>query len=369
MGKEKRLLIISTGGTIAQQRDVITGASVDVGTAKSDDFADLLKNELSEFGFTAKAETILNKDSSNIVPEDWVKIIDTIVENYDKYTSFLVTHGTNTLGYTSAALSFALGNLGKRVVLTGSQVPLFTSGKHTSGSDALLNLQNAARVAMTSEKELVGVMVVFGSKIITGTRVKKCTEFDYDGFESYSISQPIGRVGNTIRFDNVGWEQHMKWYKLRAKTAEQLQIENNFNTNIASLTEFPGMSPKIFETLVDDAKIEGMILRAVGAGDPNIAPINEINDYSNLRGSFELLKSRKIPIVVTTQAARGIASMDMSDNGTTACNLLGAIPAFDMSIEAITVKLAWLLGRNMKYEHIRTGMLESIKGEIVVSNQ
>jgi L-asparaginase/Glu-tRNA(Gln) amidotransferase subunit D len=91
-------------------------------------------------------------------------------------------------------------------------------------------------------------------------------------------------------------------------------------------------------------------------------------DYTNLKSGFEFLQKREIPIIVTTQAARGVASMEMSANGEEACKF-GAIPAFDMSIEAITVKLAWLLGRNMKYEHMRTEMLESIRGEIIASNK
>jgi L-asparaginase len=156
-------------------------------------------------------------------------------------------------------------------------------------------------------------------------------------------------------------------YSFHAKTAERLQVYKNFNTNIVSLTEFPGMSPRIIETLVDELKIEGVILRSIGAADPNIAPEDETNLYTNLRKSFELLQQRKIPLVVTTQAARGVASMTASEKGTDAYKL-GAIPSWDMSIEAITVKLAWLLGRGLRYEQIRSEMLNSIKGEVIVSN-
>lgn len=367
MGKSRTLLIISTGGTIAQVRDKYTLASKDVGTTKGDDFAALLGDELEEFGYEVNAETILSKDSSNIVPDDWEKIIDTIVRNYDTCDSFLITHGTNTLGYTSAALSFALGNLAKRVVLTGSQVP-----HGASGSDALMNLQNAARVAMTDHRTLHGVVAVFGSKIITGTRVKKRTEFDYDGFESFSTIQPIGHVGRVVKFDDEALERHMGLYKSRARTAEQLDVRKKFNMNIASLTEFPGMNPKIFEILVKEAKVEGFVFRAVGAGDPNIVPIPEgktetIESYDNLREGFKFLQNMGIPIVVTTQSSKGVASMDVNPSGKDAYKM-GAIPAWDMSIEAMTVKLGWLLGQNVRYEHIRGQMLLPVKGEIVVGN-
>lgn len=371
MSKQKKMLIISTGGTIAQTRNEKTGASVKVGSSEkvvADGFTELIGNELDEYGFEADAKQILTKDSSNIVPDDWVQIIETIEKNYDEYDSFLVTHGTNTLGYTSAALSFALGNLGKRVVLTGSQVPYVTNeGKLVSGSDALMNLQNASRVAMIPKDELVGVMVVFGSKIITGTRVKKTTSFDYDGFESYSASQLIGQVGFDIKFDSIGLKQHADLYSFHAKTADRLQVYKKFNTNIVSLTEFPGMNPRMIEILLDEMKLDGVILRSIGAGDPNIAPENEADDYTNLRGIFKLLQTRKIPIVVTTQAAKGVSSMTASEKGEDAY-LMGAIPSWDMSIEAITVKLAWLLGRGMKYDQIRSEMLNPIKGEVIVSN-
>ena len=363
MSKKKKLLIISTGGTIAQVRDPITGASTDVGKERNAEmFAELLRPELEEFGFEVDSEPILSKDSSNIVPADWVKIIKTIVKNYDDTESFLVTHGTNTMGYTCAALSFALGGLGKRVVVTGSQVPF-----GASGSDSLMNLQNAARVAMTSQRVLVGVMAVFGSKIITGTRVKKRTEFDYDGFESFSTTQPIGHVGRVINFDDEALEKHMELYRHRAKTKDQLDVQMDFNMNIVSLTEFPGMSSKIFESLVKDAKVEGIIFRAVGAGDPNISPDDETEKYENLREGFEFLKSRDIPIVITTQSSQGVSSMDVNPSGILAYKM-GAIPAWDMSMEAMTVKLAWLLGKGVKYEHMRGQMILPVKGEIIVAN-
>jgi len=157
-------------------------------------------------------------------------------------------------------------------------------------------------------------------------------------------------------------------YKSRAKNADQLDIRKEFNMNIASLTEFPGMKPEIFEFLVTEAKVEGFIFRAVGAGDPNIIPKeDEANPYPNLRKVFEFLKGRAIPIVVTTQSSKGVSSMDINPSGIEAYKM-GAIPAWDMSIEAMTVKLGWLLGQKVKYEHIRGQMLVPVRGEIVVAN-
>lgn len=119
----KKILIISTGGTISQTH---TEEGIAISNEKAftgNTFVNtlnVLKKELDIDVIDSK--TILNKDSSNIVPEDWNKIIDTIVEEYDNYTAFIITHGTNTMGYTCSAVSFAIENVGKPIIFTGSQV-------------------------------------------------------------------------------------------------------------------------------------------------------------------------------------------------------------------------------------------------------
>lgn len=376
--EKKDLLIISTGGTIAQVIDKETGVAVisnEEGKKKdAKTFGDVLADTLRYAGLTYDAKPIknkdgseLNKDSSNIVPDDWVQMIDTIVENYENYDSFLITHGTNTLGYTCAALSFALGNVDKPVLLTGSQISY-----GYPGSDAQLNLENAVKVAAYKEHRLAGVMAVFGSQIISGTRVKKTTDFDYDAFKSFGKTPLIGRVGRKVTIDNEALDSHLRWLEPRFRNKRDLDrgIQNQklynpkiFSNKIASLTEFPGMSSDIFRALVQTAKVEGIILRASGAGDPNIAKESENHLYENLRDGFEFLKLREIPILVTTHAPDGIASMDVNDPGELALQL-GAIPAWDMSIEAMTVKFMWLLGQGLQYNEIQHRMLNSLKGEI-----
>lgn len=119
----KKVLIISTGGTISQVHTKKGIAISNEKSFKADTFSDILDNFKEELNIDViNSKTILNKDSSNIVPEDWKKIIDTIVEEYDNYTAFIVTHGTNTMGYSCSAVSFAIENLGKPIIFTGSQV-------------------------------------------------------------------------------------------------------------------------------------------------------------------------------------------------------------------------------------------------------
>jgi L-asparaginase len=379
--KKFEILLILAGGTIAQEHDEsgTTYDNSDNGFASkirkiACEIKELLNDKPSK-GETRKIDHIevdcslknLQKDGTFVCSKDWVALISKIEEKYDDYDAFVITHGTNTMGYTSAALSFAFENLTKPVILTGSQVSL-----GYPGSDVRMNLENAIRIAAYKET-IPGVLVVFGSAIITGTRAKKKTEFDYDAFKAFNANT-IGSIGNHIRINKSVLEEHEQSWK--GKSLE-LKVTKEFNMQIASLTEFPGMNSELLIALVSNENypVKGIILRATGAGDPNVA-----DDSNNLRVGFKHLKSKKIPIVVTTQAPDGIASMDINSPGKMAKDL-NAIPAMDMSIEAMTVKLSWLLGQKLKteqdgvcttnqeltnedYEEIRRLMAEPIRGEI-----
>jgi len=359
-----KLLLISTGGTIAGR--VATDKQDDQDTRTADDFSDLIAPTLSSLKKRWDVEVdidpypLCDVDSSDILPQHWIDLAALIKEKYDDYDSFIITHGTNTLGYTCAAVSFALANLNKPVVLTGSQVP---SGM--PGTDALTNLNNAMRVAVwpRDDIKIKGVLAVFGSHIITGTRVKKDTEFDYDAFKSFSTGS-VGRIGRIININESNIEKHLSYLKTsmypEARKAKDLICENDFDMRIASLTEFPGMSSKVFESLVDKNDIKGFILRAFGAGDAS----------TNLLPAFEFLKKREIPIVVTTQAPNGNSNLQVNEPGQFLKENDLAIPAYDMSIESQTTKLAWLLAKknngDLNYSQVCKEMVHDIRGEINV---
>ena len=369
----KRVLLISTGGTIAGE---VASSKKEKETIKSaDQFSDLLRGtidsikEVHSIQVEIDHKPLLNKngdeckeDSSDITPYHWKALAQLIYDEYDNFDSFIITHGTNTMGYTCAALSFSFVNLGKPVIITGSQVPA-----GMPGSDALMNLENALRLSaieITDSKgmayNIMGVLAVFGSNVITGTRVKKDTEFDYDAFKSFGTAG-IGRIGRIIDIDRDNLVKHNNFLSRKkpvAKYQEQLDLENEFDTRIISLTEFPGMNPDIFKTLADKHHIQGFILRAFGAGDAS----------KHLKSAFEFLKNREIPIIVTTQAPNGNSNFEVNEPG---ANLKAedlAVPAYDMSMESITTKLAWLLAKKEKgeltYSQLIEIMTESLKGEV-----
>src|SRR3989338_4850006 len=196
---QKRILVIFTGGTVAGN---VAESKVAQNT-KSDpnSFFTILESSIDivkknwHIEISSSISELLNVDSSNMQPENWTKIVEEIQDKYDDFDAFIILHGTNTMGYTAAALTFALENLNKPVILTGAQVPL-----GYLGSDATTNLVNSLRLAVWGYHPIKGVMAVFGSKIITGARVKKGTDFDYDPFASF-MAGSLGQIGRFIRIN------------------------------------------------------------------------------------------------------------------------------------------------------------------------
>jgi L-asparaginase len=355
MADSKKFLMISTGGTIGGETSEANKEGKSV-TDFKERIAPTLKVIKEKWAYEIEVDTydLCKIDSSDILPKHWTDLSEIIKTKYDDYHAFIITHGTNTLGYTCAALSFAFENLKKPVILTGSQVPF-----GNPGSDALMNLDNAIRVAAWPHHPIQGVIAVFGSHIITGTRVKKSTEFDYDAFQTFTTSS-IGRIGRTITINDSNLKIHLAFLSKHsnpAVKAKDLKLQNVFDMRIASFTEFPGMSKELFKTVVESNDIKGIILRAFGAGDAS----------ENIRDAFFYLKEKGIPIVVTTQAPNGNSNFQVNEPGQKLAELGLAIPAYDMSIESQTTKLGWLLGRKLDYEKIKEEMVNNLRGEVNVS--
>lgn len=350
-----------TGGTIAG--NVAHSNVSEHIEAQPDDFMSTLKQSIEilkrnwNIEIDPQVVELFNVDSSDMLPENWTALAAKTQETYDDFDGFIILHGTNTMGYTGAALSFALENINKPVILTGAQVPL-----GYLGSDATTNLVNSLRLAVWGYHPIKGVMSVFGSMIISGTRIKKGTDFDYDPFKSF-LAGAIGQIGRFIRIDETVLDKHISYLskvKPLAIQSRVLSVKKDFDTTgIASLTEFPGMSPDLFRSLAENNDIKAFIFRAFGAGDASL----------HLIKAFEYLKEKQIPIVVTTQAPNGIASFQVNESGKVLKDRDLAIPAYDMSIESITTKLAWLLAQKFTYEQIKAKMLEDLHGEINIENE
>lgn len=276
---------------------------------------------------------IANMDSTNMTPLEWDEIIDAIYENYKKYDGFVITHGTDTMAYTSSALSVAIQNLGKPIILTGSQIPAFLFY-----SDARENLINAIRVATM---DISGVYIVFGEKIILGARATKSSESKLDAFSTVN-DRDAGEIKVDIELSQDVPKRH----------DGEIVVKKGFEPDIFVVSLIPGQDVSDLEFLLDNKRIKGIIIKAFGTG----------NLPYNFETFFKKARQRKVPIIVTSQCLNGITKMKSYDVGKRALEL-GAIEGHDQSLEMLSVKLMWAL-KHYPYEEIKRIINTNFAGEL-----
>jgi L-asparaginase len=274
-----------------------------------------------------------NIDSANITPEHWDRMIDEIAARYDHYDGFVITHGTDTMAYTASALSYALVDPGKPIILTGAQIP----GGFIE-TDARRNFVNAVRIATM---DLAGVYVVFDRAVILGARATKVSESKLGAFQSVNrVAAGEIRVDVRLRHD------------ARRRHPGPLEVAKGFEASVAVVTLFPGAPAERLLGILESG-IKGLVLRAYGTG--NIA-----------YGYLDVIKragERGIPVVVSSQCLEGATHMEVYDAGRKALDL-GAIEVYDMSTESVTTKLMWALRRAGTPEAVRTIMQTDYCGEV-----
>ena len=278
-------------------------------------------------------EYIANMDSTNMTPEEWEMIIDAIERNYKNYDGFVITHGTDTMAYTASALSIALQNLGKPVILTGSQIPAYALY-----TDARRNLINAVRVATL---DISGVYIVFDERIILGARATKASESKLDAFQTVN-DQDAGEIRINIELRPDVPKRHNR----------ELKVKKGFESDVFVTSLIPGQDVTDLEFLLDNERIKGIIIKAFGTG----------NIPYKFESFFKKARKKKVPIVITSQCLHGITRMQCYDVGKRALEL-GAIEGYDQSLEMLVVKLMWAL-KNYPYEKIKEIMNTNFVGEL-----
>ena len=329
---DTKVLVLFCGGTLVMEEDE-RGSLLTPALDRAIENLLSMEARLDELAHIEVAY-IDNIDSSNIRPDHWDRGASVIGENYDAHDGFVVTHGTDTMAYSASALSFVLRGLGKPVVLTGSQIP----GTRIE-SDARRNFVNAVRVATM---DLSGVFIVFDRKIILGARATKFSESRLDAFTTVNR----GMVGD-IRVD-VRLGEHT------TRSDGPLDVQKGFEENVAIVTLVPGMPPAVLTNIVESG-IRGLVLRGFGTG-------NVAYDYHD---AIERAAKLGIPVVVTTQCLQGATMMHFYDLGAKLLDL-GAIQAYDMSIESTVTKLMWALKRADSIDAVREIMHTDFCGEILV---
>ncbi len=316
----KKILILATGGTIAS-------TSTDKGFVPGITGRELIAmvpglREICEVDVIQ----LMNIDSSDMQVEDWYKIADACREaDPNLYQGIVITHGTDTMCYTSAALSFLLTDLTMPIVLTGAQRPVTVND-----SDGPRNVLDACLVAMS---DISGVYVVFKGKIINGSRAFKMYSKDFDAY----VSRNFPYVGQVHK-------QKVEIYE-RVKSLSSTDILQ-FNPHKAPLSlcedvelikVTPATKPEIFDHIVQE-NYRGVVIEGYGTGG-----ISKLN-----RGMLEKIKyvvsQLKIPIVMISQCPYDGVNLAVYGVGDSA-KRAGVISGNDMTTEVAVVKLMWILAQ------------------------
>ena len=305
----KKVLLIGTGGTIASEM----GAS---GLAPELTTEDLLA-QIPAIREICEVDCIqlLSLDSTNMAPKHWLMMARCIREHYEAYDGFVLTHGTDTMAYTAAALSYLVQGSPKPIILTGAQKPIgFDS------TDSKINLLDAFRCAA---EDLPGVSIVFNNKVIPGTRAKKTRSKSFQAFSS--INYPylgVLRDGVLLRY-------------IRPECAERPVFYDALDTNVGLLKLIPGAEREMADFLL--ARNDALIIESFGVGG---LP-EEGGFYRCLQ---EWMEKGRI-VVLTTQVENEGSDLGVYHVGNRLKKDLKVLEAYDMTTEAVVAKLMWILGR------------------------
>lgn len=314
----KHLLLISTGGTISCLKD--TDGSLKPALSGS-----ALANEVPELKTLCSLSILplFELDSTNVQPEEWVTIAEAVNQNLDRYDGIIISHGTDTMAYTAAALSFILQNVKKPVILTGAQRPITEPD-----SNGRKNLPDAARVAAASDSP--GVYIVFDGDIIKGTAASKIDTKNNHAFQS--ITEP--RAG-CVRSDGaVVFENPIP------VTSQPYTFCPKLNPNVLLLKLYPGFQPEILSSLILPGKepiYPAVILETFGAGG---IPFHN----RNLLPVITSLIAANVRIYCKSMCLYGGSDLSVYEVGTEA-EKAGVKNLGNITTETALAKIMWELGQ------------------------
>lgn len=331
----KRILLLTTGGTIASQKHERGLAPALHGK----DLLDQLRSGYEDFLFDC--DDLMDLDSSNIQPEEWKRIARRVQDALDSYDGIIITHGTDTMAYSASALSFMLQNLCKSVVFTGSQLPI-----QNPLTDGVTNLFTAVEAIA---RGIPGVSVAFNRKIISGTRAVKVSTMGFDAFESVN-AEYLGQI-----FADGTRLFHLQ--QIPCDPSSPTVLKDDICTDVFVLKLLPGTRPEIFDSLADMG-YRGIVLEAFGAGG-----LHYIN--RDLLSKLSMLSKRNIAVVVCSQCLYERCDLSIYEVGHRILEQ-GVIPGRDMTTEAAATKLMWALGQTNDAEEVRRMFDICYAGEVTL---
>lgn len=334
---KKRIYVAYTGGTIGMMQST-QGFVPAKGhlTESINALPEFHRSEMPDFTISEYQPLI---DSSNMTPSDWQRIADDIKANYDDYDGFVVLHGTDTMAYTSSALSFMFENLSKPVIVTGSQIPL-----SQLRSDGQVNVLNALFIA--ANYPISEVSLFFNNKLYRGNR---CIKAYADGFNAFdSPNMPVLlEAGINIQLV-AGTLAHS------VDNVDPLQLSIMTPQPVGVVHLYPGISSEVIENVIKQP-VKALILRSYGVGN---APQDKA-----LLACLRKAKEQGIVVVNCSQCIKGTVNMSGYATGN-ALSQTGVISGHDMTLEATLTKLHYLLSKNLSYDEMCEQMDKSLRGEL-----
>lgn len=312
----KKILLIGTGGTIASE---VTGD----GLAPELTSEQLLENiPIISKICTAECIQLLNLDSTNMAPRHWRRIAQCLKDHYADFDGFVITHGTDTMAYTAAALSYLIQGSPKPIVLTGAQKPMgFAS------TDSKINLEDAFRVAVS---DMPGVSIVFNHKVILGTRAQKTHSKSFQAFSS--INYPyLGVLRDGVLLTYI-----------HPDCLSVPRFRDELDTKVGLLKLIPGTDLALLDFLLE--RNDALIIESFGVGGlPNGG------FYESVQKGMGQGKT----IVLTTQVQNEGSDLTVYRVGHRLKDKLGVLEAYDMTTEAVLAKLMWILAKTRDHNEIK----------------
>ena len=332
---QNKVVIIHTGGTIGmvQGRDGVLRPLPD-----SQALSHLLP-ELTDIA-TIELHTPFSIDSSNIQPQHWLQLTALIRAQCHSSNGFVILHGTDTIAYTAAALSFLLADITQPIIITGAQRPLCMLR-----SDARANIIDAVELATLDIPETA---VLFNNKLLRGNRVQKVSSDRYNAFYSPNFP-PLGQLGLHINIDHSQLRhEHRNFFP-----------NPRFDTQVLCLKLHPGLDHTLFR-LITPGHLKAIVLQGFGAGNIPLC--------SHLQQWLTAQRAAGASIAIASQSPRGSVDLSLYEGGQQAL-ALGAIPCHDMTIETSLIKMMLLQGTQSSRTEIEKLFVTALAGELTAPSK
>ena len=329
----KKILMIGTGGTIASGKTA-EGLMPELTTEQLLAFVPAVSALCS-----VDCLQLLSLDSTNIAPPHWLQIAAAIRERYLRYDGFVICHGTDTMAYTSSALSYLIQNSPKPIIITGAQKPI-----SMEVTDAKTNLLDSLRFAACPDAH--GVSIVFNGKVIAGTRAKKVHSKSFNAFDSINFPALA-----TIRNNQI------VHYIKESCPCSYPAFYTDINPRVCLIKLIPGMDPELLTWVGEH--YDAVIIESYGVGG---LPSGEHRDF--LSEVDKLIADGKI-VVMTTQVMYEGSDMEVYEVGHVAKERYGLIESYDMTLEATVTKLMWIMAQTKDPQRIKAMFYTTINHDIL----